>query len=271
MQDITAGHRASSQMLEFLSELYNASNRENEYCLTLLKLFDLYCSTGEYAKAAECLDRSAEVDPYEAGHLKRLDMLKGKDGRCPFKLIASRFSPMTKAAEEPSASGSADPGSVHAAGFDAAGGNSCAVRHAQQGGGAIATHSGNVSARRRAQRRLAAACTWPQESRRVMRGRRRCASARRRCRASRLAAPAARLQIRRPTFAALPASPKLRASSITRDHGEGGADHRGERNWRSLGNYAMRSRDGKPGLPPTAMEEFCAEGRRPRALRRWRN
>jgi diguanylate cyclase (GGDEF)-like protein len=102
MQDLTAGHRASSQMLEFLSELYNASNRENEYCLTLLKLFDLYCSTGEYAKAAECLDRSAEVDPYEAGHLKRLDMLKGKVDDARFKLIASRFSPMTKAAEEPS-------------------------------------------------------------------------------------------------------------------------------------------------------------------------
>src|ERR1700723_3523572 len=102
MQDITAGHRASSQMLGVFSELYNASNRENEYCLTLLKLFDLYCSTGEYAKAAECLDRSAEVDPYEAGHLKRLDMLKGKVDDARLKLIASRFSPMTKASEEPS-------------------------------------------------------------------------------------------------------------------------------------------------------------------------
>src|SRR5580693_7740162 len=99
MQDITAGHRASSQMLEFLSELYNASNRENEYCLTLLKLFDLYCSTGEYAKAAECLDRSAEVDPYEAGHLKRLDMLKGKVEEGRFKVISSRFSSASKAHE----------------------------------------------------------------------------------------------------------------------------------------------------------------------------
>src|SRR3974390_943185 len=75
MEDIAAAHRASSQMLEFLSELYNASNRENDYCQTLLKLFDLYCSTGDFAKAAECLDRAAEVDPYEPGHLKRLDML----------------------------------------------------------------------------------------------------------------------------------------------------------------------------------------------------
>jgi len=101
MEDIVGAHRASPVMLEFLSELYNASNRENDYCQTLLKLFDLYCSTQEFAKAAECLDRAAEVDPYEPGHLKRLDMLKGKveDGR--FKAIASRFSSVSKPIDEP--------------------------------------------------------------------------------------------------------------------------------------------------------------------------
>src|SRR3984957_7609792 len=101
MQDITAQHRVSPLVLEFLSELYNASNRENDYCQTLLKLFDLYCGTGEFAKAADCLDRAAEVDPYEPGHLKRLDLLKGKvdDGR--FKVIASRFNSVSKPAEEP--------------------------------------------------------------------------------------------------------------------------------------------------------------------------
>ncbi len=101
MQDITTQHRASPLMLEFLSELYNASNRENDYCQTLLKLFDLYCGTGEYAKAADCLDRAAEVDPYEPGHLRRLDLLKGKveDGR--FKVISSRFSSVSKPSEEP--------------------------------------------------------------------------------------------------------------------------------------------------------------------------
>src|SRR5579872_1107630 len=101
MEDITAAHRASPEMLEFLSELYNASNRENDYCQTLLKLFDLYCSTSEFAKAAECLDRAAEVDPYEPGHLKRLDMLKGKVDEERFKVIASRFSSAAKPAEEP--------------------------------------------------------------------------------------------------------------------------------------------------------------------------
>src|SRR5579871_4441621 len=101
MEDITGAHRASPEILEFLSELYNASNRENDYCQTLLKLFDLYCSTADYAKAAECLDRAAEVDPYEPGHLKRLDMLKGKVDDARFKVISSRFNSVSKPVDEP--------------------------------------------------------------------------------------------------------------------------------------------------------------------------
>src|SRR5579863_9163441 len=87
-------------MLEFLSELFNAANREGDYCQTLLKLFDLYCSTGEFAKAAECLDRAAEVDPYESGHSKRLEMLKGKIDDGKFKAIASRFTSTGPSAAE---------------------------------------------------------------------------------------------------------------------------------------------------------------------------
>jgi diguanylate cyclase (GGDEF)-like protein len=101
MEDLNSTRRASSQMLEFLSELYNASNRENDYCKTLLKLFDLYCSTGDFGKAAECMDRAAEVDPYESGHMKRLEMLKGKVNDARFRAIASRFTSTTKAPEEP--------------------------------------------------------------------------------------------------------------------------------------------------------------------------
>ena len=100
MQDLAAARRASSIMLEFLGELFNAANREGDYAQTLLKLFDLYCSTGEFAKAAECLDRAAEVDPYESGHSKRLDMLKGKIDDGKFKAIASRFTATGPSAAE---------------------------------------------------------------------------------------------------------------------------------------------------------------------------
>jgi diguanylate cyclase (GGDEF)-like protein len=100
MQEIASTRRASPVMLEFLSELFNASNREGDYCQTLLKLFDVYCGTGDFTKAAECLDRAAEVDPYESGHTKRLEMLKGKIDEKKFDAIASRFTPVSKTATE---------------------------------------------------------------------------------------------------------------------------------------------------------------------------
>src|ERR1700683_2361168 len=91
MQEILSKRRASPEMLEFLSELYNAANREGDYCQTLLKLFDVYCGTGDFAKAAECLDRAGEVDPYESGHAKRLELLKGKIDDGKVKAIGLRF------------------------------------------------------------------------------------------------------------------------------------------------------------------------------------
>jgi diguanylate cyclase (GGDEF)-like protein len=100
MQDLVAGHRASPEMLEFLSELFNASNRESDYSQTLLKLFDLYVSSGNFEKAGECLDRAADVDPYERGHQKRLEALKGKISDDRFKLISSRLTQLNKSGPE---------------------------------------------------------------------------------------------------------------------------------------------------------------------------
>jgi diguanylate cyclase (GGDEF)-like protein len=103
IQEIAARHRASPEMLEFMGEQFNASNRESDYCQTLLKLFDLYCSVGNYAKAADSLDRAAEVDVYEPGHQKRLEMLRGKIDDNRFKVISSRFSSMADVATTPPA------------------------------------------------------------------------------------------------------------------------------------------------------------------------
>src|ERR1700691_1008572 len=100
MQEVMGARRSSPAMLEFLSELFNASNREGDYCQTLLKLFDVYCGTGDFAKAAECLDRAAEVDPYESGHTKRLEMLKGKIEDKKLDAIASRFTAVSKTTSE---------------------------------------------------------------------------------------------------------------------------------------------------------------------------
>ena len=96
MQEILATHRPTVEMLEFLAELFNASNREADYAQVLLKLFDLYCEKHDYMKAGECLDRAAEVEPYEPGHQKRVEMLRGKIDDQRFRVIAARFSTVKK-------------------------------------------------------------------------------------------------------------------------------------------------------------------------------
>src|SRR5271163_3066674 len=96
MQELLASHRPSAEMLEFLAELFNASNRETDYAQALVKLFDLYCTKHDYQRAGECLDRAAEVDPYEPGHQKRLEALRGKIDDQRFNVIASRFTTVKK-------------------------------------------------------------------------------------------------------------------------------------------------------------------------------
>ncbi len=101
MQEIVAAHRTSPEVLEFMSELFNASNREVDYCQTLLKLFDLHYGMGNYPKSAECLDRAAEVDAYEPGHQKRLEMLRGKIEDSRYKVISARLASLNKSVPEP--------------------------------------------------------------------------------------------------------------------------------------------------------------------------
>ena len=96
MQELVAAHRPSSEMLEFMAELFNASNREADYAQALLALFGLYCTKHDYQKAGECLDRAAEVDPYEPGHQTRLEQLRGKIDDQRFNVIASRFASVKK-------------------------------------------------------------------------------------------------------------------------------------------------------------------------------
>jgi diguanylate cyclase (GGDEF)-like protein len=91
MQDIAAGHRPSAEMLEFLADQFNTANRETDYSATLLRLFDVYCEQQNFSKASDALDRAVEIDPYETGHQKRLEMLKGKIEQNRYDLIASRF------------------------------------------------------------------------------------------------------------------------------------------------------------------------------------
>src|ERR1017187_5349172 len=96
MQELLASHRPSIEMLEFLAELFNASNGETDDAQALIKLFDLYCTKHDYQKAGECLGRAAEVDPYEPGHHGRLEALRGKIDDQRFNVIGSRFTTVRK-------------------------------------------------------------------------------------------------------------------------------------------------------------------------------
>ena len=76
---------------EYLVKLFDTANREHEYSNTLLKLFQLYYAAGKYGQAGETLDRAAELDPYEPGHAKRLEMLRGRIDDHAYGRIANRF------------------------------------------------------------------------------------------------------------------------------------------------------------------------------------
>jgi diguanylate cyclase (GGDEF)-like protein len=96
IKSIAATHEPSAHLLEYLVELYNSNNREADYCAALLQLFELYFAESNYDKAADCLDRAAEVDAYEPGHQTRLDMLRGKVDSHRFNALASRFTAVLK-------------------------------------------------------------------------------------------------------------------------------------------------------------------------------
>ena len=91
MAEMADKRSPSIEFLHYLVELFNSANRENDYCHTLLKLFQLYYAAGQYTRAGEALDRAAEVDPYETGHSRRLEMLRGKIDPNQFNRIANRF------------------------------------------------------------------------------------------------------------------------------------------------------------------------------------
>jgi diguanylate cyclase (GGDEF)-like protein len=76
---------------EYLVKLFDTANREHEYSRTLLKLFQLYYAAGKYGQAGETLDRAAELDPYEPGHGKRLEMLRGRIDEHQYRRISNRF------------------------------------------------------------------------------------------------------------------------------------------------------------------------------------
>jgi diguanylate cyclase (GGDEF)-like protein len=107
LKDVTDKHKPDAQFLEYMVELYNSSNREHDYCEALLRLFELYYAAGNFLKAGDSLDAAAEVDPYEPGHQKKLEMLKGHIDGNRYRSISNRFAAVVQAGQPVAEEGSA--------------------------------------------------------------------------------------------------------------------------------------------------------------------
>jgi len=91
LRDVTKTHPPDAAFLEYLVELFNSANREHDYCDALIQLFQLRYASGDFLRAADALDRAAEVDPYLEGLERRLELLRGKIDANRYRAIANRL------------------------------------------------------------------------------------------------------------------------------------------------------------------------------------
>src|SRR5690348_13913673 len=91
LREVIRDHPPDSDFLEFVATLFNDSNREHDLSDSLIQLFELRYAAGDFLRAADALDRAAEVDPYIEGLERRLDMLRGKIDANRLRTIANRL------------------------------------------------------------------------------------------------------------------------------------------------------------------------------------
>jgi tetratricopeptide (TPR) repeat protein len=91
MAQLAEKSKPSIAFFEYLAELYNSANRENEYSQVLSRLFELYFEVGNYAKALDALDRAVDIDPYEAAHKQRMQKLAGHAPEDRLQAVAKRL------------------------------------------------------------------------------------------------------------------------------------------------------------------------------------
>ncbi len=91
MDGVGAKNSQSQAVLEFWASLHNELNRESQYFEVLIKLFDVYLTSGNVKKAAESLERLVDIDAYDYRNQERLELLRGKVDEAQVKRIASRL------------------------------------------------------------------------------------------------------------------------------------------------------------------------------------
>src|SRR2546422_9906686 len=91
MDGVGAKYPHSQAILEFWASIHNELNRESQYFEVLIKLFDVYLTSGNVKRAAESLERLGDIDAYDYRNQERLELLRGKVDEAQLKRIASRL------------------------------------------------------------------------------------------------------------------------------------------------------------------------------------
>ena len=81
----------SQAILEFWAGIHNELNRESQYFEVLIRLFDVYLTSGNVKKAAESLERLVDIDPYDHRNQKRLESLRGRVDDAYVNRLSSRM------------------------------------------------------------------------------------------------------------------------------------------------------------------------------------
>src|SRR6266436_2609493 len=91
MDGVGAKYPHSQVILEFWASVHNELNRESQYFEVLIKLFDVYLTSGNVKRAAASLERLVDIDAYDYRNQERLELLRGKVDEAQVKRIASRL------------------------------------------------------------------------------------------------------------------------------------------------------------------------------------
>jgi diguanylate cyclase (GGDEF)-like protein len=91
MDGLGAKFPHSQGILEFWAGIHNELNRESQYFEVLIKLFDVYLSSGNVKKAAESLERLVEIDPYDFRNQERMERLRGRVDDAYVSRLSSRM------------------------------------------------------------------------------------------------------------------------------------------------------------------------------------
>src|SRR5437868_5693286 len=91
MDGLGAKFPHSQSILEFWAGIHNELNRESQYFEVLIKLFDVYLSSGNVKKAAESLERLVDIDPYDFRNQERMERLRGRVDDAYVNRLSSRM------------------------------------------------------------------------------------------------------------------------------------------------------------------------------------